>query len=504
MGEIFLARFEGAAGFEKLCVVKRILPHLAEDARFRSMLIDEARIAASMSHPNICHVYELEETNNQLYIVMEYLEGVTLLALLRKVSKESRVLDFGLIQGIATQVCAGLHYAHELTTRDGERLGVVHCDVTPSNIFLTESGIVKVHDFGVAKAKSRTSTKSGTVKGKFAYMPPEQLQAGPIDRRTDVFAMGVVLGEMVTSRQLFHRKTEYLTFRAVMEEPLPDFRKLRPDVPDALVQVLERALARDPADRFETTRQLASAVVASLADVATPWGQVEISDFVKREFTEELRSHNLEIANVVSKTSGSIRTMPLILQNLSEPDETDYFAFETGVASEGELAPEVEERSEPRLRAMSMPIPTTTPEAAPAASIRGAVVAILGAAALVLALGIVLIGRRSESRDSSATPTPAPIANVRRSEIAAFGPYEDALQSRSAELATCATSAGDRTEGAPTEVQIAIGTDGRSRRISVASSTGSTPFTECIRRVLESVAFPPAADEKELSLAVDR
>src|SRR5579862_1835576 len=148
MGSIFLARLEGAAGFEKLYVVKRILPHLADDARFRQMLISEAQIAAKMSHANICQVYELGETAGQLYIVMEYLEGVTTLPLLRRSSKAQAHLDFGFVGGVIQQTCDALHYAHDLKDRDGTSLGLIHRDVTPSNIFLTDSGVAKILDFG--------------------------------------------------------------------------------------------------------------------------------------------------------------------------------------------------------------------------------------------------------------------------------------------------------------------------------------------------------------------
>src|SRR5580698_3833040 len=252
MGEIFLARLEGAAGFEKLYVVKRILPHLADDARFRQMLIAEARIAARLAHANICQVYELGETDGQLYIVMEYLEGVTLLPLLRRASKRATALDLGLAAGVVQQVCEALHYAHELKD-NRESLGLVHRDVTPSNIFLTESGVVKVLDFGIAKAKgASTQTQEGTVKGKYAYMAPEQLRGGSIDRRVDVFALGVVVFEMLALRKLFQRKTDYLTFRAVMEQPIPDIRRYRPDIPDPLVAALARALDREPKRRFDS------------------------------------------------------------------------------------------------------------------------------------------------------------------------------------------------------------------------------------------------------------
>ena len=173
MGEIFLARMEGAAGFEKLFVVKRILPHLADDQRFRQMLIAEARLASKLSHANICQVYELGETDGQLYIVMEYLEGVTLLPLLRKQSKLQGQLDFGFVGGVIQQATDALHYAHELVDRSGESLGIVHRDVTPSNIFLTESGVAKVLDFGIAKVKDASAnTQTGPVKGKYAYSAP--------------------------------------------------------------------------------------------------------------------------------------------------------------------------------------------------------------------------------------------------------------------------------------------------------------------------------------------
>jgi serine/threonine-protein kinase len=180
MGEIFLARLEGAAGFEKLYVVKRILPHLADDARFRQMLIAEASIASRMSHANICHVYELGETDGQLYIVMEYLEGVSLLSVLRRSSKAQTPLDLGLVAGVIQQTCDGLHYAHELRERDGSYLGIVHRDVTPSNIHLIESGVAKLLDFGIAKARgASTQTQGGRSRASTRTWRPSSCAAAP-------------------------------------------------------------------------------------------------------------------------------------------------------------------------------------------------------------------------------------------------------------------------------------------------------------------------------------
>ncbi len=343
MGEIFLARLEGAAGFEKLFVVKRILPHLADDARFRQMLIAEARVTSKLSHANICQIYELGETDGQLYIVMEYMEGVTLLPLLRKQSKEMGTLDFGFIGGVIQQTCDALHYAHEMRDRGGEEIGIVHRDVTPSNIFLTESGVVKVLDFGIAKVKDASAnTQTGTVKGKYAYMAPEQLRGHQVDRRVDVFAIGICVYEMIALRRLFQRKTDYLTFRAVMEQPIPDIRRYRADVPDALAAALSKALDRDPANRFSTARQFGTAVLDALTGVKRPWTQGEIGDFVRLEFADDLRKRADQVMLSVHRTNaGSRSTMPLIVHaDATQPgtyqdDDDDEFPSVESTISEG-------------------------------------------------------------------------------------------------------------------------------------------------------------------------
>jgi len=304
MGEIFLARLEGAAGFEKLLVVKRILPHLADDARFRGMLIAEARIASRMTHANICQVYELGETDGQLYIVMEHLEGIGLLSLLRKASKEGMQLELGFIGGVVQQCCEALHYAHDLRDRDDELLGVVHRDVNPANIFITDAGVTKLLDFGIAKVNDASSTtQTGAVKGKHAYMAPEQLRGAVIDRRVDVFALGVVIYEMLALRRLFQRKTDYLTFRAVMEQPIPDVRRYRPDTPPPLVDLLGCALDRDPDRRPATARQLGTGVLDALSDLR-PWSQSEICDFLRASFADEINRRRAETAKAIQWSSG--------------------------------------------------------------------------------------------------------------------------------------------------------------------------------------------------------
>src|SRR5690242_4657129 len=250
MAEIFLARLHGDGGFEKLVCIKRILPQLARDPQFVAMFLDEARVVARISHPNVCQVFELGELAGQYYIAMEYLEGVPL-ARFRRREPGFAPPSPRLVAGAGAQACEGLHHAHQLKGKDGELLGVIHRDVSPQNLFVTVDGIVKVLDFGIAKVQDASSkTSTGAVKGTYAYMAPEQLRNEGLDRRTDVWAVGTVLWEVLARRSLFKRDTEFLTFQAIVQDPIPDIRELRPDVPGTLAEVIACALSRDRDERF--------------------------------------------------------------------------------------------------------------------------------------------------------------------------------------------------------------------------------------------------------------
>jgi serine/threonine-protein kinase len=262
---------------------------------------------------------------------MEYLEGVALLPLLRKLSKDGLQLELGFIAGVIQQATDALHYAHELNDRSGESLGIVHRDVTPSNIFLTESGVAKLLDFGIAKVKNASAhTQTGTVKGKYAYMAPEQLRGVAVDRRADVFALGVVLYEMLALRRLFQRKTDYLTFRAVLEQPIIDVRRYRPDCPHTLATVLMRALDREPANRFESASALGSAVVDAIRPLQRPWTQGQIGEVVRAHFAHNIHQRSQQIASAL-RGGPARQTIPLIAQ----PDE-ETVEIEGGMQ---ELAP---------------------------------------------------------------------------------------------------------------------------------------------------------------------
>ena len=305
MSEIYLARLEGIGGFEKLYVVKRILPTLVGHAKFRQMLIAEARIASQLLHNSICQVVELGETNGEMYLVMEYLEGIPLLALLRRSYREATLLDLGLIAGIVEQVGEALGYAHSFCDREGN-IGVIHRDVSPGNIYLCESGLVKVLDFGIAKARTSEPTHDGVVKGKHGYMAPEQALGEPLDHRVDIFALAVVTFEMLALRALFRRKTDYLTARALIEEPRPDLRDYRPDVPDAIVRALDIALDPEPGWRYAS----APAFAAAFTSAVRPWTQREIGDYISRRFADKLARRRIHIANLLAPTPTAFEHIP--------------------------------------------------------------------------------------------------------------------------------------------------------------------------------------------------
>ena len=540
MGEIFLARLEGAAGFEKLCVVKRILPHLADDARFRQMLIAEAQIAAKMAHANICQVYELGETAGQLYIVMEYLEGVTMLPLLRRASKAGRTLELGCVAAVIQQTTDALHYAHELKDRGGEALGLIHRDVTPANIFVCDSGVAKVLDFGIAKARgASTKTEDGAIKGKYAYMAPEQLRGGGIDRRVDVFALGVVLYEMIALRRLFQRKTDYLTFRAVMEQPIPDIRRYRPDVPEPLAATIMRALDRDPKRRFDSARQLGDAVLDSVG--RRPWSQGELGDFVKANFADELTQRAAQVSAAIGRGAPNQRmTMPLIAHDDSEDTDDDAFpSVETDIdappisanpptdplvnltpppfASVGETT-----GSAPELA----PLRPVAPGSAPVVVVRRSVLwPLLAVAGVLVAAGaLFLVWQQMQhqvapqpavinvTETKAEQPTIAPQPTAPESVQAAQTPgitsphpprvtprphyttYDQALASQQEPLSQCLR---DHLEKMPTEAIIAaitIAASGRAQNVQLKpDALNSAPLGGCLRNVLMSTPFPTSA-----------
>ncbi len=281
MAEIHLARLAGEAGFEKIVVVKRLLPELVASKAFVAMFLDEGKLVARLDHPNVCEVHELGREGAEYFLVMPYLDGVPVsdfVARPRENDAASRIAQLRVAAGIVAQACAGLHHAHELRGADGAPLGLVHRDVSPSNLFVTTAGVVKVLDFGVAKVRGAAETEAGTIKGKTQYMAPEQLLGESLDRRCDVFALGIVLFELATHSRLFKRSSDYLAARAILEEPIPRADAVDPAVPPALADVIARALARGTTERYADARELSRALEAALAPHGGVAGASAIAD----------------------------------------------------------------------------------------------------------------------------------------------------------------------------------------------------------------------------------
>lgn len=275
MAELFRALKVGAAGFEKLLVVKRLLPHLAADRELREMFLDEARLASQLNHANIAQVYDLgqaeaadpgrPQTEITYFIAMEYVFGKSLAEVIRRGQEMGRPLSVQNAVRIVSNAAAALDYAHEKAGPSGQPLGLVHRDVSPQNILISYEGEVKLVDFGIAKAlSSSTTTRPGTLKGKFSYMAPEQAKGEPVDRRTDVYALGIVMWESLTGKRLFAGDSEAVILGKVIAPVVPPPSGENPDVPPELEEVCLKALAPDPDERFASAAEMCSALEAWL------------------------------------------------------------------------------------------------------------------------------------------------------------------------------------------------------------------------------------------------
>ncbi len=252
MAEVYRAKVVAAEGFEKIVAIKRILPHLAANEDFVTMFIDEAKIVSLLNHQNICPVIELGKCDDGLYIVMEYIWGRDLRQILNALGRSGRLMPINVAAYIAARIAEGLDYAHRRRGPNGQPLNLVHRDVSPQNILISYDGEVKLIDFGIARASQRTTqTRVGTFKGKFAYMSPEQARGKELDRRSDIFAVGILLHEMITGKRLFAAKTDLDTLDRVRNCVVPEPARPFEEIPPELVQIAMRALQRKPEDRFQ-------------------------------------------------------------------------------------------------------------------------------------------------------------------------------------------------------------------------------------------------------------
>lgn len=261
MATVYLARLQGVGGFQRFFAIKRMHPHLGNEESFVQMFLDEARLVANIRHPNVVPVLEVGAGDSGYYLVMEYIEGDTFSTFLAKAVRENTRIPPGVSVKIVLDMLAGLHAAHELRDPDGNALGLVHRDVSPQNVLLDLDGVARISDFGVAHATTRlSSTRAGQLKGKVAYMAPEQARGGQVTRSADVFAAGIVLWEALCRKRLFMGENEAVTLNRLMFEPIPKLRQGNPVMPGTLEKVLDRALDREANARFASAAEFAEAI----------------------------------------------------------------------------------------------------------------------------------------------------------------------------------------------------------------------------------------------------
>src|SRR5262245_47996827 len=271
MAEILLARGISAPGVERYCVLKRILRNRASDTHFVKMFLDEARLAAQLQHANVAQVYDIGKLGDSYFFTMEYVHGETVRSLLHRAQGLRRKLPVSSVLTIAAGTAAGLHHAHTRHGLDGRPIGIVHRDVSPSNLMVSYEGGVKVVDFGVAKAADRGhETKSGTVKGKISYLSPEQCKGKRVDRRSDLFSLGICLWEMLTTDRLYRRSSDFENMHAIVNEVTPAPSSRRDDIPREIDELVLRLLGKTPDERLQSAEE----VVEAIEDVASRTGSV--------------------------------------------------------------------------------------------------------------------------------------------------------------------------------------------------------------------------------------
>ncbi|SRR5579883_810743 len=310
MATVHFGRLQGAAGFARSVAIKRLHPQYAKDPDFVAMFVDEARLAARIAHPNVVPTLDVVSLDNELLLVMEYVRGASLSRLLRTLARTGERVPVRIAAAVVGGVLHGLHAAHEAKGETGLPLEIVHRDVSPQNVLVGTDGIARVLDFGVAKAAGRwQSTREGQLKGKIAYMAPEQITTGSVTRRTDVYAAAVVLWETLTGRRLFRADNEAKLLTMVLEGDVPLPSQLLPGLPWGFDRIIVRGLERDPERRFSTAREMALELEA-VVGTAPP---TEVGDWVERVASDELR----ERANRIEEIERSVSSGPFSTSSAS-------------------------------------------------------------------------------------------------------------------------------------------------------------------------------------------
>lgn len=290
MAEVFRAESEGLQGFRKQVAIKRVLPHLSEKKKFISMFLDEARLSAQLSHSNCVQVFDIGVGDNAFFIVMEFVDGANLKSIAESVKKQGKDFPVAAAAWIAHEICKGLTYAHELTDSNGVPLQIVHRDMSPPNVLITKFGEVKIVDFGLAKASSQLErSEPGIIKGKFSYLSPEAAMGQEVDSRTDVFAVGIILWELLAGQRLFLGDTDFQTVKKVQVAQVPPISQINRKVPPELERIVNKSLAKDLHARYATARDLGQDLVRFMFTFGQPISGYDIATIVQGTMREKQR-----------------------------------------------------------------------------------------------------------------------------------------------------------------------------------------------------------------------
>jgi serine/threonine-protein kinase len=282
MAEVYIAESAGIEGFKKRVAIKRVLPHLSEKKRFIAMFLDEARLSAQLSHSNVAQVFDIGVGDNTYFIVMEYVDGADLKQVIKHQRDMGRPFPIEAAVYIIVKMCEGLSYAHEALAPDGKRLYAVHRDISPPNVLISKFGEVKIVDFGLAKASTQLEkSEAGIIKGKFSYLAPEAAHGHEVDHRADIFAVGIILWEMLAGRRMFQGKSDYDTVKLVQQAEFTPISQLNGEADATLDAILRRALARDMGDRYDSARELGLDLTRYLYKKAKPVSAFDIADIVE-------------------------------------------------------------------------------------------------------------------------------------------------------------------------------------------------------------------------------
>ncbi len=314
MAEVFLGEATSVQGFKKRVAIKRVLPHLASHTNFIGMFLDEARLGARLTHANIVSVFDIGKADNSFFIVMEFVDGTNLKKIMETLRIKRHPFPLKDVIYIAMEACRGLSYAHELLDEDGNPVDLVHRDVSPPNILISKRGEVKVTDFGLAKARTQLErTDPGVVKGKFSYLSPEVATGQEVDERADIFALGVCIWEMLAGRRLFLGDTDYETVQAVSNAHVPTLVGLHPEVDPQFDALVQRALAKNPAERFQTARELGDALASYL-------------------FHHQMKVTSYDIANLVKAAldrQKSVPPQPIMIDGMIQEELARFTSLES-------------------------------------------------------------------------------------------------------------------------------------------------------------------------------